>query len=41
MIQGRHGGLFQFSGLEPLGSSWYQHHRPYVQYAQIGKDAVT
>jgi len=32
---------FQFSGGEPLGSSWHLHHQPYVQCAQTWKDAVS
>ena len=37
VIWGRPGGLFQFSGGEPLGSSWHLCHHPYVQCAQNGK----
>ena len=41
VIRGRPGGLFQFSGGEPLGSSWHLHRHPYVQCAQMWRDAVT
>ena len=35
------GGLFQLSDGEPTESSRHPRHHPYVQYAQIWKDAVT
>jgi len=40
VIRGRLGGLLQLQVGELLESSWHLRRHPYVQYAQIWKDAV-